>query len=115
MKRIALMIALFLLFGDSLAESFDFANFTDEEIVKLIDAAKDELFSRGVLRSGDLIIGKYVIGKDIAAGNYVARAADDSKLMSVIKMYEPDKPEIELIDEMVGTGSICSYPFQFRS
>ena len=53
-------------------EGNQFASFSDQDLLRLLNAVQDEAARRGL--NGDVIrtlsAGKYIIGKDIPAGNY---------------------------------------------
>lgn len=99
MKKIVvsmvLVVALAIgLFG-CLADGFDFSAMSDEEVTALIESARQELLSRGVLRSGELLQGIYVVGKDIASGVYNAVNGEHSTFSCYYYLF-PSKEVYDL-------------------
>lgn len=73
MKRfLLLLIVLTLISASALAELPDFSAMSFEELQTMKTALDKEYYSREEVTTRTLYPGKYVIGEDIAAGNYVA-------------------------------------------
>lgn len=71
MKRVVgLILVLMLICSSALCEGIDFSSMTNDELVDLIESAREECRSRGIIRSGNLSVGTYVVGKDVAAASY---------------------------------------------
>lgn len=66
-----LLVSIFIL-SVAYAEGLDFSNMTDEELVAIYQNAATEIKSRGLVVGEERTLreGKYIIGKDIAAGTY---------------------------------------------
>ena len=66
-----LLVSVFIL-SVAFAEGLDFSNMTDEELVAVYQNAANEIKNRGLVVGEERTLreGKYIIGKDIAAGTY---------------------------------------------
>lgn len=71
-KLLSILLVFTLVLGFALAEGLDFSNMTDEELVAIYQNAAKEINSRGLIVGEERTLreGKYIIGKDIAAGTY---------------------------------------------
>lgn len=71
-KLIVWLLAAALLLGCACAEALDFSRMSDDEVMAVYDAAKQELAERGLIAGTERTLreGKYIIGKDIPAGDY---------------------------------------------
>ena len=73
MKRIVSTILVALLFiGCAFAETIDFSGMTDTELVELYNAVREEMTLRNINGAEERTLreGKYIIGRDIPAGDY---------------------------------------------
>ena len=72
-KLVAFFVCLALSLGCAFAESLDFSNMTDDELMFVYNEVKQELGNRGIIAGGERTLreGKYIIGRDIPAGNYI--------------------------------------------
>lgn len=73
MKKVLLMVfAMVFLFTSAFAESFNYPDLTDDALLEIYNSARQELITRGILAGLERTLreGKYIIGKDIPAGNY---------------------------------------------
>ena len=101
MKKLVLLIAALLLVSimAAHAEGIDLSGMSDEDISSLYDELVNEMSSRGVLKSGDLIPGEYIVGKDIAAGSYNATVAgEEFVLYYIIPSEEIYNEYVHLLD-----------------
>lgn len=71
-KFIAVISILALLFClvSGFAEGIDLKSLTDDELTNLSDLIREEMFSRGIIFEVTFPAGKYIVGKDILAGDY---------------------------------------------
>lgn len=92
MKKICLVLALIfvLLNASAYAEGIDLSGMSNEEVEALMQQAKDELLSRGVIRSGTLLKSAYVAGQDIACGTYTVSKPDGEYALSYIVLKDMD-------------------------
>jgi hypothetical protein len=79
MKRLVLLIVALLLVSviSVSAEGIDLSDMTSDEISSLYESVLDEMYSRGILRSGELQEGVYYIGVDVAPGAYNISSSDE--------------------------------------
>ena len=72
-KLIVLLVAVMLMAYTStaLAEGFDLAGMSDDEIVALMGRVQEEIVARHIEGTATLAGGTYIAGKDIPAGSYV--------------------------------------------
>ena len=131
MKRIVVCILAvgFLITTSSitLAESIDMSQYTDNEIITLLEQVQGEIASRGIEKTATIEAGQYVGGKDIPVGSYVLICKTDSDHHGIVwlsakddnlkenypsKLYEHisfDKEETFYI--VVEEGGILNVPF----
>lgn len=90
MKKICFVLAMLLMIMtvSVYAEGIDLSEMSDDEIRSLIEQARDELFGRGVLRSGTLLKGGYVAGQDIAVGTYTVSKPEGEYALSYIVLND---------------------------
>lgn len=101
MKKLFLLIVALLLVSIMVvyAEGIDLSGMSDEDISRLYNEVVNEMSSRGVLKSGDLIPGEYIVGKDIAAGSYNATVAgEEFVLYYIIPSEEIYNEYVHLLD-----------------
>ena len=79
-KAVALFLILLLCISNSLAEiEIDISNFSDAELIALLEKIETSLMERNLQRTARLGKGTYVCGKDFPAGGYDILLPDDSK------------------------------------
>lgn len=70
-KVIAMIITVALFVGTfALAETVDLSQYTDADLVSLLEAVQQEIADRHIEKSANLPQGSYLVGKDIPAGSY---------------------------------------------
>lgn len=71
-KMLLIVFVLVFLFTSAYAESLNYSDMTDDALLEIYNSASQELISRGVIAGMERTLreGKYIIGKDIPAGNY---------------------------------------------
>lgn len=82
MKRVLCVIVLMTVIFSfcCVAESIDLSSVGDADLPILYDLIREEMKSRGILRSGVLLEGAYTVGTDVAPGIYnITCDADDEK------------------------------------
>ena len=65
-----LLVCILFLSNFVLAETFDFASITTDELLKIKQALDAELTARNVTPSSTIVEGMYTTGKSIKAGSY---------------------------------------------
>lgn len=129
MKRvIALIISLVFLGSAAMAEIPDVELLSNEDLVKLLYYAQNEIVARGIEKSSFVEQGVYVAGKDIPVGMYLCESAADKgsglfavypkdcwNLPSKAKIYDAASVKREStyyisLDE----GDILTIPYQFK-
>lgn len=111
----------------ALAEGIDMSQFTDDEIVALLEQVQGEIIGRGIEKTATIDAGQYTGGKDIPVGSYVLMCKTDSDHHGIVwlsaaddnldddypsKLYEHvgfDTEETFYID--VEEGGILNVPF----
>lgn len=93
MRRATFLIVIVLLisFGFCFAESIDVSNLKTEELFDLKNAIEQELISRDVYVSDPMYPGTYVVGVDVAEGEYLFSfdpSLDDG--FTLIRIYESE-------------------------
>jgi len=104
MNKLVMLLAFILVFSFTtvLAESIDFSEMSNDEVSSLYNGIREEMFNRGIARSGELCEGEYVVGKDIAPGAYNISSTDeyystyylftDSELYAAFKELQKSLP-----------------------
>ena len=71
-KLVSTLLIFLLLFGYAYAETLDVSSMTDDELLSAYESIKTEMESRNLQASTERTLreGKYIIGRDIPAGNY---------------------------------------------
>lgn len=100
MKRIIMLVLTFcLVFGTfAYAEGIDLTSLSIEELAQLRNDLTDELFNRnGAVPLAD---GKYVVGKDIAAGAYtVVECEDDTWCQLYVYLTSDSESEMKKAED----------------
>ena len=92
MKRnicIVLAILTLMLGAAAAAEpaAIDVGALSDDELIGLLDSVQQELVTRGIGRSAELINGSYTAGRDLPAGKYDVHAEYDGSMWLSVYVY----------------------------
>lgn len=110
MKRfIAVLIFSILMVTTVIAEPFDISSMTDEELLNFDNQIESEKVNRGYLTP--LPQGKYLVGRDIAAGYYLIKGRPAKRYFSfLVRIYDTDAEETCLYDvNPIDTADIKIY------
>lgn len=112
MKKVSIAILLvltFVAYAVAMAESISLSEMSDEELTAVYEESLKEMKERGLLASGILSPGKYVVGNDIAEGIYNISAAD-----SIASYYFifPTQESYDLLNELKNLISITIRPLE---
>lgn len=82
MKKLSLVLVLILLFSTvcGFAEGIDLSGMSDEEISALYESTREELYNRQIVKSDELDPGCYIVGVDIAQGQYEVEGGNNQGL-----------------------------------
>lgn len=82
MKKLSLVLVLALLLSTvcGFAEGIDFSSMSDEEISALYESTREELYNRQIVKSDELDPGYYIVGVDIAQGQYEVEGGNNQGL-----------------------------------
>ena len=102
-KALALTLILLIAAIPVLAEGWDFASMTIDELIELRNSIMDELRSRiGSLDSTHVPAGTYVVGEDIDPGKYVFFWIKEYEDRSAISLYA-SKEDMEAYNQSTYT------------
>lgn len=91
-KALVLTLILLIVAIPALAEGWDFASMTTDELIELRNSITDELLSRiGTLNSAHVPAGTYVVGEDIDPGKYVFFWTKEYENRSAISVYSTEE------------------------
>jgi hypothetical protein len=90
MKKTLIMLLVLMLVCTSIcavAELVDLSQFDDAQLVQLLQEVQQEMADRKIEKTATLQSGKYLVGKDLPAGRYVAVMKNESDWWGSIFVY----------------------------
>ena len=96
---ISVMLAVLVMGGCVFADEngrsggVDLSQYSDEEVVNLLNQVQTELVNRQIEKTATLEKGTYTVGKDIPAGEYVLFKGADSGDGGIVWLRAADDPE----------------------
>ena len=83
-RFVLLLLVCLLLIPVAVADTEDLSSLSDDEIIELLEKVNEEIVSRGIAKSAELPVGKYIGGKDLPVGSYIITCKTDEKHHGIV-------------------------------
>lgn len=96
-KIVSVFLAMFVLLTSTvcLAETVDLGEFSNDELIALLNSVHQEMMARNIQKTASIPAGRYTAGVDIPVGSYVLTCNTGDKQFGIVKVTAPESSSEE--------------------